>query len=65
MKSLYNLAISSGFLATVTQALFWILRNESTLEPRISWPGAFGSSACVLLVLACFKVVLSAPTKKN
>lgn len=59
MTVFYNFAVSCGFLATLTQITFWILRNETTLEPRISWLGACGVSACVLLLLACFKVVLT------
>lgn len=59
MKAITNLAISSGFIATVAQIMFWILRSQSSLEPRISWPGAYGVSVCALTIIASLKVLLS------
>jgi len=46
-------------MATVVQAMFWIIRGQSTLEPRISWIGAYGVAACSLLLLAGIKTVLT------
>lgn len=59
MNGVANLAVSSGFFALIMQAMFSLARSQSTLNPRISWIGAYGISACILLMAATLKAVFS------
>lgn len=60
MKAFINLAVTSGFVSVVVQAMFWIIRSQSTLEPQISWIGSYGVATCSLLLLATARTVLAA-----